>query len=190
MIILIQLKVLLFQFSGKANVSLTAGPQKQKVRHPCIIKHIRSIFSLPEGVFKLRKDDLDLRRGVTRDRRFQLSTLPISRRRSLGPSHCVRFIYCMFGFLQNTLLNLGFLRLFRAARLIKLLRQGYTIRILLWTFMQSFKVKYQFDFLFNRQILFSIQALPYVCLLIGMLFFIYAIIGMQVIFFRFFFFNI
>lgn len=37
-------------------------------------------------------------------------------------------------------LNLGFLRLFRAARLVKLLRQGYTIRILLWTFMQSFKV--------------------------------------------------
>uniref|UniRef100_A0A8B9W4S0 Voltage-dependent R-type calcium channel subunit alpha n=1 Tax=Anas zonorhyncha TaxID=75864 RepID=A0A8B9W4S0_9AVES len=59
----------------------------------------------------------------------------------------------------------GFLklfRLFRAARLIKLLRQGYTIRILLWTFVQSFK------------------ALPYVCLLIAMLFFIYAIIGMQV----------
>ncbi|CAF4286032.1 unnamed protein product, partial [Adineta steineri] len=41
---------------------------------------------------------------------------------------------------KNTLLNLGFLRLFRAARLIKLLRQGYTIRILLWTFVQSFKV--------------------------------------------------
>uniref|UniRef100_A0A8D9A768 Voltage-dependent L-type calcium channel subunit alpha n=1 Tax=Cacopsylla melanoneura TaxID=428564 RepID=A0A8D9A768_9HEMI len=59
-------------------------------------------------------------------------------------------------------INVGFLRLFRAARLIKLLRQGYTIRILLWTFVQSFK------------------ALPYVCLLIGMLFFIYAIIGMQV----------
>ncbi|XP_074596871.1 calcium voltage-gated channel subunit cacophony isoform X2 [Brevipalpus obovatus] len=59
-------------------------------------------------------------------------------------------------------LNVGFLRLFRAARLIKLLRQGYTIRILLWTFIQSFK------------------ALPYVCLLIAMLFFIYAIIGMQV----------
>ncbi|XP_054271366.1 voltage-dependent calcium channel type A subunit alpha-1-like isoform X7 [Macrosteles quadrilineatus] len=58
--------------------------------------------------------------------------------------------------------NMGFLRLFRAARLIKLLRQGYTIRILLWTFVQSFK------------------ALPYVCLLIAMLFFIYAIIGMQV----------
>ncbi|XP_049954322.1 voltage-dependent P/Q-type calcium channel subunit alpha-1A-like [Schistocerca serialis cubense] len=37
-------------------------------------------------------------------------------------------------------INVGFLRLFRAARLIKLLRQGYTIRILLWTFVQSFKV--------------------------------------------------
>lgn len=59
-------------------------------------------------------------------------------------------------------MQVGFLRLFRAARLIKLLRQGYTIRILLWTFIQSFK------------------ALPYVCLLIAMLFFIYAIIGMQV----------
>lgn len=59
------------------------------------------------------------------------------------------------------------MRLFRAARLIKLLRQGYTIRILLWTFVQSFK------------------ALPYVCLLIAMLFFIYAIIGMQVTFYRF-----
>ncbi|XP_037387307.1 calcium channel, voltage-dependent, N type, alpha 1B subunit, a isoform X9 [Pygocentrus nattereri] len=64
--------------------------------------------------------------------------------------------------MANRLLNLSFLRLFRAARLIKLLRQGYTIRILLWTFVQSFK------------------ALPYVCLLIAMLFFIYAIIGMQV----------
>ncbi|KAK9403907.1 voltage-dependent R-type calcium channel subunit alpha-1E-like [Crotalus adamanteus] len=37
--------------------------------------------------------------------------------------------------------NMSFLKLFRAARLIKLLRQGYTIRILLWTFVQSFKVK-------------------------------------------------
>ncbi|XP_077579736.1 voltage-dependent R-type calcium channel subunit alpha-1E [Stigmatopora nigra] len=62
---------------------------------------------------------------------------------------------------MNTI-NMSFLKLFRTARLIKLLRQGYTIRILLWTFVQSFK------------------ALPYVCLLIAMLFFIYAIIGMQV----------
>lgn len=66
-----------------------------------------------------------------------------------------------FGGKKNHM-QVGFLRLFRAARLIKLLRQGYTIRILLWTFIQSFK------------------ALPYVCLLIAMLFFIYAIIGMQV----------
>ncbi|KAG7335409.1 hypothetical protein KOW79_002005 [Hemibagrus wyckioides] len=63
--------------------------------------------------------------------------------------------------MKNNFINLSFLRLFRAARLIKLLRQGETIRILLWTFVQSFK------------------ALPYVCLLIAMLFFIYAIIGMQ-----------
>ncbi|XP_030853656.1 voltage-dependent calcium channel type A subunit alpha-1 isoform X7 [Strongylocentrotus purpuratus] len=59
-------------------------------------------------------------------------------------------------------INLSVLRLFRAARLIKLLRQGSSIRILLWTFIQSFK------------------ALPWVCLLIWMLFFIYAIIGMQI----------
>eukprot|EP00111_Clytia_hemisphaerica_P002564 TCONS_00007303-protein len=52
-------------------------------------------------------------------------------------------------------------RLFRAARLIKLLRRGYTIRILLWTFLQSFK------------------SLPYVGMLIFLIFFIYAIIGMQ-----------
>ncbi|KAJ0057625.1 hypothetical protein NL108_011110, partial [Boleophthalmus pectinirostris] len=64
--------------------------------------------------------------------------------------------------IKSKMINLSFLRLFRAARLIKLLRQGYTIRILLWTFVQSFK------------------ALPYVCLLIAMLFFIYAVIGMQV----------
>ncbi|XP_073746919.1 voltage-dependent P/Q-type calcium channel subunit alpha-1A-like, partial [Callorhinus ursinus] len=59
----------------------------------------------------------------------------------------------------NNFINLSFLRLFRAARLIKLLRRGYTIRILLWTFVQSFK------------------ALPYVCLLIAMLFFICAIMA-------------
>ena len=62
---------------------------------------------------------------------------------------------------EDKMINLSFLRLFRATRLIKLLRQGETIRILIWTFVQSLK------------------ALPYVCLLIIMLFFIYAIIGMQ-----------
>ncbi|XP_037900824.1 voltage-dependent calcium channel type A subunit alpha-1 isoform X4 [Glossina fuscipes] len=71
-------------------------------------------------------------------------------------------LWMEFGHDDSSSINVGFLRLFRAARLIKLLRQGYTIRILLWTFVQSFK------------------ALPYVCLLIAMLFFIYAIIGMQV----------
>lgn len=60
------------------------------------------------------------------------------------------------------LVNLSFLRLFKAARLVRLLQKGQSIRILLWTFLQSFK------------------ALPYVCLLIAMLFFIYAIVGMQV----------
>lgn len=94
-------------------------------------------------------------------------------------------------FPQDRLLNLSFLRLFRAARLIKLLRQGYTIRILLWTFVQSFKVTLNeliwhslletvFFFFVNNFLNFYFQALPYVCLLIAMLFFIYAIIGMQV----------
>ena len=63
---------------------------------------------------------------------------------------------------MSKFLNLSFLRLFRALRLIKLLRQGETIRILMWTFFQSLK------------------ALPYVIMLIAMLFFIYAIIGMQI----------
>lgn len=47
-------------------------------------------------------------------------------------------------------------------RLVKLLSRGEGIRTLLWTFIKSF------------------QALPYVALLIIMLFFIYAVIGMQV----------
>ena len=59
------------------------------------------------------------------------------------------------------MVSVGFLKLFRAARLIKLLRRSVSVRILLYTFVQSFK------------------ALPYVCMLMGMLFFIYAIIGMQ-----------
>lgn len=63
---------------------------------------------------------------------------------------------------KSAKINMGFLRLFRATRLIKLLRQSATIRVLLWTFIQS------------------IKALPYVCLLIAMLFFLYAIIGMQI----------
>lgn len=132
----------------------------------------------------------------------------------------------IFSQLVNTSsFNMSFLKLFRAARLIKLLRQGYTIRILLWTFVQSFKVSHKclgllpgdglgvllpnavlklslacrgyrstqltcsLCFLYSSGAgpmlkemthLLLLQALPYVCLLIAMLFFIYAIIGMQV----------
>uniref|UniRef100_O35505-2 Isoform 2 of Voltage-dependent L-type calcium channel subunit alpha-1C n=1 Tax=Cavia porcellus TaxID=10141 RepID=O35505-2 len=59
-------------------------------------------------------------------------------------------------------ISITFFRLFRVMRLVKLLSRGEGIRTLLWTFIKSF------------------QALPYVALLIVMLFFIYAVIGMQV----------
>ncbi|XP_026318237.1 voltage-dependent calcium channel type D subunit alpha-1-like [Hyposmocoma kahamanoa] len=61
----------------------------------------------------------------------------------------------------NLLKYITFFRLFRAMRLIKLLSRGERIRTLLWTFIKSF------------------QALPYVALLIVLLFFIYAVVGMQ-----------
>lgn len=57
---------------------------------------------------------------------------------SLSPSFFVSFSLCLPQSINA--FNMSFLKLFRAARLIKLLRQGYTIRILLWTFVQSFKV--------------------------------------------------
>jgi voltage-dependent calcium channel L type alpha-1D len=60
------------------------------------------------------------------------------------------------------MISINFFRLFRVMRLVKLLSRGEGIRTLLWTFIKSF------------------QALPYVALLIVMLFFIYAVIGMQV----------
>ncbi|XP_050480100.1 muscle calcium channel subunit alpha-1 isoform X7 [Bombus huntii] len=62
----------------------------------------------------------------------------------------------------STIISINFFRLFRVMRLVKLLSRGEGIRTLLWTFIKSF------------------QALPYVALLIIMLFFIYAVIGMQV----------
>ncbi|XP_071569183.1 ca[2+]-channel protein alpha[[1]] subunit D isoform X5 [Temnothorax nylanderi] len=62
----------------------------------------------------------------------------------------------------STVISINFFRLFRVMRLVKLLSRGEGIRTLLWTFIKSF------------------QALPYVALLIIMLFFIYAVIGMQV----------
>jgi len=58
--------------------------------------------------------------------------------------------------------SIGFLRLFRVARLVKLLNKDEGIRTLLWTFLKSF------------------QALPWVGLLIALIFFIYGVVGMQV----------
>uniref|UniRef100_A0A6Q2XZB8 Voltage-dependent L-type calcium channel subunit alpha n=1 Tax=Esox lucius TaxID=8010 RepID=A0A6Q2XZB8_ESOLU len=63
---------------------------------------------------------------------------------------------------ENARVSITFFRLFRVMRLVKLLNRSEGIRNLLWTFIKSF------------------QALPYVALLIVMLFFIYAVIGMQV----------
>lgn len=56
--------------------------------------------------------------------------------------------------------NIGFLRLFRVARVIKIITKGNDMRTLLFTFLNSFK------------------ALPYVVLLIVLCFFMYAVIGM------------
>lgn len=63
---------------------------------------------------------------------------------------------------EKNFISINFFRLFRVMRLVKLLSRGEGIKTLLWTFVKSF------------------QALPYVTLLILMLFFIYAVIGMQV----------
>uniref|UniRef100_A0AAQ4PV60 Voltage-dependent L-type calcium channel subunit alpha n=1 Tax=Gasterosteus aculeatus aculeatus TaxID=481459 RepID=A0AAQ4PV60_GASAC len=63
---------------------------------------------------------------------------------------------------ENASVSITFFRLFRVMRLVKLLNRSEGIRNLLWTFIKSF------------------QALPHVALLIIMLFFIYAVIGMQI----------
>ncbi|XP_025029510.1 voltage-dependent L-type calcium channel subunit alpha-1S [Python bivittatus] len=80
-------------------------------------------------------------------------------------------LYCLSGGCNGILpatdpddsgrVSITFFRLFRVLRLVKLLSRGEGIRNLLWTFIKSF------------------QALPHVALLIVMLFFIYAVIGMQ-----------
>ena len=59
------------------------------------------------------------------------------------------------------MVSVSMLRLFRVARLVKLLAKGEGIRTLLWTFIKSF------------------QALPWVGLLIALIFFIYGVVGMQ-----------
>merc|ERR1712128_207063 len=58
-------------------------------------------------------------------------------------------------------MSISFFRLFRVMRLVKLLNKNENIRTLLWTFMKSFK------------------ALPWVMLLIGLIFFIYGTVAMQ-----------
>ncbi|XP_057259838.1 voltage-dependent L-type calcium channel subunit alpha-1S isoform X4 [Pezoporus wallicus] len=76
-------------------------------------------------------------------------------------------LYCLGGGCDgidpddDSRVSITFFRLFRVMRLVKLLSRGEGVRTLLWTFIKSF------------------QALPYVALLIVMLFFIYAVIGMQ-----------
>uniref|UniRef100_A0A3B3HSQ4 Voltage-dependent L-type calcium channel subunit alpha n=1 Tax=Oryzias latipes TaxID=8090 RepID=A0A3B3HSQ4_ORYLA len=72
------------------------------------------------------------------------------------------FLPCRSNTEDSARISITFFRLFRVMRLVKLLSRGEGIRTLLWTFIKSF------------------QALPYVALLIAMLFFIYAVIGMQV----------
>ena len=59
------------------------------------------------------------------------------------------------------MISINFFRLFRVMRLVKLLSKGEGIRTLLWTFIKSF------------------QALPWVCILIALIFFIYGVVGMQ-----------
>uniref|UniRef100_A0A8C0EFW1 Voltage-dependent L-type calcium channel subunit alpha n=1 Tax=Bubo bubo TaxID=30461 RepID=A0A8C0EFW1_BUBBB len=70
-------------------------------------------------------------------------------------------VLCLQDSDDNSRVSITFFRLFRVMRLVKLLSRGEGVRTLLWTFIKSF------------------QALPYVALLIVMLFFIYAVIGMQ-----------
>lgn len=78
-------------------------------------------------------------------------------------------------------------------RLVKLLSRGEGIRTLLWTFIKSFQVCHTVVIIIYMFLIFSsyrhliswvfglcLQALPHVALLIVMLFFIYAVIGMQV----------
>ncbi|KAI6214212.1 hypothetical protein M3Y94_00241300 [Aphelenchoides besseyi] len=74
------------------------------------------------------------------------------------------FIDIIYGKLSpgSNIISINFFRLFRVMRLVKLLSRGEGIRTLLWTFFKS------------------LSALPYVALLIILLFFIYAVIGMQV----------
>merc|ERR1719495_990246 len=85
------------------------------------------------------------------------------------PWNTFDFVIVIGSFLDIIMANLGqggasvsMLRLFRAMRLVKLLAKGESIRQLLYTFIKSF------------------QALPYVALLVALVFFVYGVVGMQV----------
>ena len=82
----------------------------------------------------------------------------------LRRSHCQDCQMTFFLSFQpgGNMISINFFRLFRVMRLVKLLSKGEGIRTLLWTFIKSF------------------QALPWVAILIGLIFFIYGVVGMQV----------
>lgn len=100
------------------------------------------------------------------------------------------FCFCVFspqGKGESGKVSITFFRLFRVLRLVKLLSKGEGIRTLLWTFVKSLQVSVthltvesialccvSLSTFSDRP-----QALPYVGLLIAMIFFIYAVIGMQ-----------
>uniref|UniRef100_K7GFC5 Voltage-dependent L-type calcium channel subunit alpha n=1 Tax=Pelodiscus sinensis TaxID=13735 RepID=K7GFC5_PELSI len=90
-----------------------------------------------------------------------LGRLPPSPAWGVVPTERLRGLLCLQDSADNSRVSITFFRLFRVMRLVKLLSRGEGVRTLLWTFIKSF------------------QALPYVALLIVMLFFIYAVIGMQ-----------
>ena len=82
----------------------------------------------------------------------------------LRRSHCQDCQMTFFLSFQpgGNMISINFFRLFRVMRLVKLLSKGEGIRTLLWTFIKSF------------------QALPWVAILIALIFFIYGVVGMQV----------
>ncbi|KAK2494945.1 hypothetical protein MC885_005653, partial [Smutsia gigantea] len=95
---------------------------------------------------------------------------------------------------ESARISSAFFRLFRVMRLVKLLSRAEGVRTLLWTFIKSFQPRVepgvpgelkegraakQAGEALRTDPLPPHQALPYVALLIVMLFFIYAVIGMQ-----------
>ena len=84
---------------------------------------------------------------------------PVNTKQELKTNHLIWLLYFQPG---GNMISINFFRLFRVMRLVKLLSKGEGIRTLLWTFIKSF------------------QALPWVAILIALIFFIYGVVGMQV----------